>query len=514
MTRPIRSALLCCLLGFALPLEPQAEEIEPEQCLECHDYGEDSPVHQVLAGSHGMADPGEGIGQDACLNCHGDSAAHLKAPRRNAPDVSFGPRWSATSGDQDKVCLDCHEDNVATNWRHALHMHNELTCVTCHDIHVEHDTVLNERQQAEVCTTCHKVQKQGIHGMQRRARRNPACSYCHNPHDHESAQAMMLANRSAGCVTCHDLARMATSNRVSAKAKSYHKVMTNPDRTCLDCHEGVAHADPESAPPIHPSPVRGRTVTLFYPGLTDSLWLTRDHPGSQPLRQGTGCQRCHRGEEAELGAALAPEGVQASRDLGLAFARTDDALEVTLTWDGPAEDAQLSLMWGGQNLDSFQRGGCFAACHNDMAGMTGDRGGVEGKYLLEARSQQQQVGRPAMFLDSTALEQLVADGKTAEIWQANLAQGDGRTGSVLADLQWHPEKLTDIKISREGNQWNVAFIRRLDNTKKAFRFSEMQRYTLGIALHGAGNDGPAHWVSLPMSLSFGGDDTDFTAEQQ
>ena len=105
-----------------------------------------------------------------------------------------------------------------------------------------------------------------------------------------------------------------------------------------------------------------------------------------------------------------------------------------------------------------------------MAGMTGDRGGVEGKYLLEARSQQQQVGRPAMFLDSTALEQLVADGKTAEIWQANLAQGDGRTGTVLADLQWHPEKLTDIKISREGNQWNVAFIRRLDNTKKAFRF--------------------------------------------
>ncbi len=36
--------------------------------------------------------------------------------------------------------------------------------------------------------------------------------------------------------------------------------------------------------------------------------------------------------------------------------------------------------------------------------------------------------------------------------------------------------------------------------------------TFGIALNGANNPGGKHWGSLPMTLSFGGDDTDFTAE--
>jgi hypothetical protein len=38
------------------------------------------------------------------------------------------------------------------------------------------------------------------------------------------------------------------------------------------------------------------------------------------------------------------------------------------------------------------------------------------------------------------------------------------------------------------------------------------RYSFGIALHGTGQWGARHWVSLPRTLSFGGDDTDFTAE--
>ena len=53
----------------------------------------------------------------------------------------------------------------------------------------------------------------------------------------------MRANHSAGCLTCHDLTRMSESDRVSDKAKSYHKVMTNPARTCIDCHDGVAHPE-------------------------------------------------------------------------------------------------------------------------------------------------------------------------------------------------------------------------------------------------------------------------------
>ena len=237
-----------------------------EHCLSCHDFGPESPVHNVLAGSHGISgDTPDMAGRHGCEDCHGPSAAHAQAPTRTSPAVSFGPRWTATSAAQDSTCLACHEDSTARHWRDALHMVNNLTCVTCHDIHADQDRVLFEQQQAQVCTVCHKAQKKGIHGMERRAARNPPCTECHNPHDHESAQATMLSNQSAGCSHCHDLLRMADSARVSDKAKSYHKVMARPGRTCLQCHQGMAHAPADSVPPMRPTPVRRKRSPCFIP---------------------------------------------------------------------------------------------------------------------------------------------------------------------------------------------------------------------------------------------------------
>ena len=508
--RSILAGLTACLFAFAAALSAQ-ESAGPAACLECHDYGEDSPVHKVLAGAHGLdADSTQGRG---CLACHGESAAHMRAPRRKSPDVSFGPRWSATAGDQDSACLACHEDGIARNWQHALHMHNNLTCITCHDIHSDEDRVLVETTQAEVCETCHKLQKQGIHGMERRKKRNPPCSTCHNPHDHEDAQAMMLTNRSEGCIYCHDLARMATSDRVSAKAKSYHKVTANPERTCVDCHEGIAHAPADSAPPMHPIPAASRTVTLFYPGMTDSSWLLQRHPGSQPLRQGANCQQCHRGEEVGMGESLADGSVSpAHRQMKVDTAVAGGALRVTLSWAGPAEDAQLSLMWGSHALDAYARGGCFAACHSDMPGMSGDRGQVTDKYLAVSRQQRQQVGQPAIVLDEASLARLAAEDKQAELWRINLTNKGVKVAKLLADTPWRDSNLIQVKKSYDQGRWTVELSRELNNTEAGLLFLPSQRYTFSVALHGAGNAGAKHWVSLPMTLSFGGNDTDFSAE--
>jgi len=125
-------------------------------------------------------------------------------------------------------------------------MVNGLTCVTCHDAHATQDKVLADETQAEVCTVCHKPQKDGIHGLKDQAGHNPACTTCHNPHDDAPGVTTALNNRSEGCRTCHDLVQMSSSAKVSAKATSYHKVMAQTDRTCLDCHSNVAHG-PTSA---------------------------------------------------------------------------------------------------------------------------------------------------------------------------------------------------------------------------------------------------------------------------
>ena len=196
------------LLGLPASAQPTPQELIAP-CLECHDYGEDAPAHQVLLGSHGI--DGDDMGERrGCLDCHGDSTLHQAEPRRHPPDTSFGPRWTSTPAAHDAPCLHCHQSDAARNWQHALHMVNNLTCVTCHDIHAEQDTVLLQRQQFQVCTTCHKAQKSGIHGLGGELQDDPPCSLCHNPHDHEAAGPQMQANGSAGCVFCHDAAQMDT----------------------------------------------------------------------------------------------------------------------------------------------------------------------------------------------------------------------------------------------------------------------------------------------------------------
>jgi len=483
------------------------------QCLGCHDFGPAAPVHAVMAGSHGVSSDDEATpDRRGCVDCHGDSDAHTQAPTQNSPDVSFGPRWSNTTDTQDSQCLACHEDDTARHWRDALHMFHNLACATCHEIHAQEDKVLFPARQAEVCTLCHKVQKQGIHGMQRTAARNPPCSLCHNPHDHESAGDKMLRNESAGCSHCHDLQRMADSTRVSDRAKRSHKAMTRPGRSCLDCHEGIAHAPADSAAPLHPVAARGRQVTLFYPGIADSEWLLEAHPGSQPLRQGARCQRCHRGEEAALGQSRAGDFKPAARAIDVSFARDGDQLVLTLRWQGSSDDTSIGLMWGDGGNEAFRRGGCFAACHSDLPGMSRDRGQQVGKYLQVSRSQQRRVGQPAIVHNQEDLGALMVNGEFIELWQVRLDSSTVRRAILLENLLWQGESLIWINNNYSDGLWTLVLRRQMDNTSAGIRFTPDGEYTFGVALNGTGNPGSKHWISLPMTLSFGRDDTDFTAE--
>jgi predicted CXXCH cytochrome family protein len=513
---PLRMIVVGILLTATAVLaqtEDSAVVADTALCLDCHDFGSDSPVHAVLSGSHGISgDAVDMAGRSGCPDCHGTSTDHAQAPNRVPPDVSFGPRWSATPAAQDGQCLACHEENVARNWKNALHMLNNLTCITCHDVMSWQDKVLFEEEQAKVCTICHKNQKQGIHGLKDMVSDNPPCSDCHNPHDHESAEAEMRDNDSLGCRHCHDPDGLPAIYSASEKAKNYHKVMAEPDHTCLDCHRGISHVAADSGPATPPIPVTTKNITLFYPGMADSDWLLRDHPGSQPLRQGRNCQQCHRGEEATMGQIQASGVEPAFRHIQVSFSGDDHNLRVSLSWQGPADDTSIALMWGGGGSEEFRRGGCFAACHSDLPGMSRDRGDKTTKYLWASRTLQQRPGQPSPRKDSSELEQLTAAGEFVEVWQVDLETGRLRQATLLADLVWQHTNLIQINKSHKDNRWVVELTTPLDDTDSLNPFSEDGKYTFGIALNSAGNPGGKHWVSLPMTMSFAGDDTDFKVE--
>jgi hypothetical protein len=74
--------------------------------------------------------------------------------------------------------------------------------------------------------------------------------------------------------------------------------------------------------------------------------------------------------------------------------------------------------------------------------------------------------------------------------------------------------LIQINKSHTKGHWTVALTAPLNNTNSLKPFTPDGKYTFGIALHGAVNPAGRHWVSLPLTMSFAGDETDFKVEQQ
>lgn len=64
----------------------------------------------------------------------------------------------------------------------------------------------------------------------------------------------MRENNSANCRTCHDPAAMA-SDKLSDDAKKQHKKFDSGKATCIDCHTGVAHKEPEEPKAQSAAPV-------------------------------------------------------------------------------------------------------------------------------------------------------------------------------------------------------------------------------------------------------------------
>ncbi|MFV8819618.1 cytochrome c3 family protein [Haliea sp. E17] len=509
-------ALALLLAGGALQAQDKFAEGGSSQCLGCHDFGPESPVHPMLQSPHGAADnPRTPMANEGCEACHGPSGNHAAAPTQVSPGVSFGPRWTASTGTQDGQCLACHKDTALAHWDSAPHNRSDLACTTCHDIHHLPDKVLAADTQGQVCTVCHKVQREGIHGLSSHLDSNPACTTCHSPHDASPPLATTLENRSAGCRSCHDLVAMASAADVSDKAKSYHKVMARQDRSCLDCHQGIAHAPADSVAPMVPTAVASKTVHLFFPGQSDSEWLLGKHPGSQPLRHGASCQQCHRGEEARMGASLAGDFQPATRDVRVSVSRASGSLRVELDWQGPADDADIALLWGDDNTPTIQRAGCFAACHSDMSGMSRDRGEERGKYLLGALAQQRAIGRPALFKDADELQAMRDAGQFGELWRVQLANGSAtsvQTAVLLTPPAWNSSSALSGSASYRDGRWRVSLSRPMAGGDGLKPLLQDGTYTFGIALHGKDNPGGRHWISLPQTLGFQGDDSDFRAQ--
>jgi predicted CXXCH cytochrome family protein len=487
-----------------LSASAQSAVADNGECLSCHAPDTSAPMQGLVKSAHGGDDA------VACSACHGESAKHVDAPNRIQPVVSFGPRWTSSVDAQNGVCLECHGQVPRADWPDGPHAEENLTCINCHDAHVEADPVLAAANQSPICTQCHAVQREGMHQLHEKLADNPPCVACHEPHDDPSPGQRMLANRSEGCRACHQLETMQASATVSSRAKSYHKVMRSADRTCIDCHRSVAHVDYAGFAEMLAGGFTEHAVGLFYPGTADRDWLISEHGGAQALRQGQNCRQCHFGETAAMGEHLAPAGIEPSVEVNIAVALVGDAMELTVEWQGDARTNSVAVMMDDGSVEEFSDGGCWASCHSDMPGMSRDRGQGLEKYLVVARRQQRSVGRPPMMQDTDTLSRMRATGEFAELWRAVLNGGNVDSVATYAVLDRRNPANDGVTAtgSYANGRWRVVFRRPLADPAKPIVADKV--YTFGVAIHGDGKSGAQHWVSLPLTFGLDGLGADFS----
>ena len=151
--------------------------------------------------------------------------------------------------------------NTAMEWTNT-----EAFCVGCHE--------MRDNTYAELKTTIHYSNRTGVHAK---------CSDCHVPHDwtdkiarkmqaskevwakvfgtvdtREKFEARRLelaqhewarfkANNSLECRNCHSFEYMDLTRQSPRAQQAHTKYLETGEKTCIDCHKGIAHHLPNMA---------------------------------------------------------------------------------------------------------------------------------------------------------------------------------------------------------------------------------------------------------------------------
>ncbi len=154
--------------------------------------------------------------------------------------------------DQRKVCLECHDDLVATLAKPKVHQPvKDGECSACHAPHASRHEALLMDKEAELCASCHTEAAEWpklSHQHDPVARGE--CTRCHDPHAADKADLLNVATKDL-CITCHVEVRdwLAKPNthapmRVGQCAKchnvhggSHDNLLTqNLTQLCKTCH--------------------------------------------------------------------------------------------------------------------------------------------------------------------------------------------------------------------------------------------------------------------------------------
>ncbi len=139
-------------------------------------------------------------------------------------------------------CVGCHEmqDNVYQELRPTIHYTNRSGVrATCPDCHVPHDwTNKIARKMAASKEVWGKIFGTISTREKFQAQRRTLA-------EHEWAR--LKANDSLECRNCHSFESMDYTLQSNRAAQQHSTLLASGEKTCIDCHKGIAHELPDMA---------------------------------------------------------------------------------------------------------------------------------------------------------------------------------------------------------------------------------------------------------------------------
>jgi cytochrome c-type protein NapC len=149
--------------------------------------------------------------------------------------IAFDASLHATS--TETFCISCHEmeANPYAQLQKTTHYNNAIGVrPTCSDCHLPQEFVPKMIRKVEAARE--------VWGTLTGIIDTPEKYAAHAPAMKEREIKRMKANNSQECRNCHETERMMLALQ-STKAQKYHQVERMKDKTCIDCHAGIAHPD-------------------------------------------------------------------------------------------------------------------------------------------------------------------------------------------------------------------------------------------------------------------------------
>jgi cytochrome c-type protein NapC len=141
---------------------------------------------------------------------------------------------------KEPFCISCHEmrDNVYQELRNTIHFTNRSGVrATCPDCHVPHEWV--DKITRKVAASKEVWGK--IFGSI--DTREKFVAYRRTLAEHEWAR--FKANNSLECRNCHSAQSMDITKQGQRAAQAHERYLFTGERTCIDCHKGIAHRLPD-----------------------------------------------------------------------------------------------------------------------------------------------------------------------------------------------------------------------------------------------------------------------------